>query len=103
MDGHALLQWLTVLDSLSYYDLFRVAPRCRRVAAARFSEHAFLVFLIFLVSPVFLLFPLFSLSGVHLRGRRHDPGRPRRQRVDLGRRRRTGFAPDSPVHTPCTP
>ena len=26
MDSHAIRQWLAVLDSISYYDLFRVAP-----------------------------------------------------------------------------
>lgn len=42
MDGQALRQWLAVLDSLSYYQLFRVEPRVGhdelRVAFHDFAE-----------------------------------------------------------------
>lgn len=42
MDAHAIHQWLTVLDSISYYDLFRVPPTATfdelRVAFHDFAE-----------------------------------------------------------------
>lgn len=40
MDGDAIRQWLSVLDSVSYYDLFRV-PRDATPDALRDAFHAF--------------------------------------------------------------